>query len=94
MKDPSAVVHEIQMTEKGTTLSSEQNRYIFRVARTANKIEIKRAVEQLFSVSVAAVNTMTYRGKKKRERTMSYGKRADWKRAVVTLAEGSSIDLT
>ncbi len=94
MKDASSIVRDIQVTEKGTRLGETQNKYLFRVARSANKIEIKRAVEQLFGVSVKSVNTMNYSGKKKRERTTRYGKRADWKRAVVTLRKGSNIDLT
>jgi large subunit ribosomal protein L23 len=66
---------------------------LFTVAPDSNKIEIKRAVEQLFDVKVEKVNTMNYEGKKKRQRTMKYGKRPDWKRAVVTLAEDHKIDL-
>jgi len=72
---------------------ADGNKYFFNVARDANKIEIKSAVEKLFGVKVAGVNTMNYSGKKKRMRTARYGKRSDWKRAVVTLAEGSKIDL-
>ena len=55
---------------------------------------IKAAVEDLFGVNVEKVNTMRYLGKRKRERTAKYGKRSDWKRAVVTLKEGEKIDLT
>jgi large subunit ribosomal protein L23 len=56
-------------------------------------VEIKRAVEALFDVSVTKVNTMNYEGKKKRQRTAKFGKRPDWKRAVVTLAADNKIDL-
>jgi large subunit ribosomal protein L23 len=94
MKNPDTILKGIQVTEKGTKLLETQNTYLFRVAPSANKLEIKRAVEQHFHVAVARVNTMTYRGKRKRERTVRYGKRTDWKRAVVTLKEGSKIDLT
>ena len=94
MKDPGSIVKGIQVTEKGTNLRERENKYLFRVDLSANKIEIKRAVETMFNVSVAAVSTMKYLGKKKRERTARYGKRPDWKRAVVTLKEGSKIDLT
>ena len=94
MKEAKSIILELQITEKGTALSERDNKYVFRVARAANKIEIKRAIESLFSVSVTSVNTMNYSGKRKRERTVRYGKRADWKRAVVTLKEGSKIDLT
>jgi large subunit ribosomal protein L23 len=93
MKNPGAVIRSIQLTEKGSELSETQNKYLFKVAPGANKMEIKQAVEDLFNVSVVAVNTMNYRGKRKRERTIRYGKRADWTRAVVTLKEGSRIDL-
>ena len=94
MKDPSAIIKGIQLTEKGTELSDKHNKYLVRVDPAANKLEIKRAVELVFRVSVAAVNTMNYRGKLKRERQSRYGRRSDWKRAVVTLKEGSKIDLT
>jgi large subunit ribosomal protein L23 len=93
MKDPRSIVKELQVTEKGTELGERQNKYLFRVDRAANKIEIRRAVEQLFKVSVTNVNTLRYRGKRKRERTVSYGKRSDWKRAVVTLKRGDKIDV-
>jgi large subunit ribosomal protein L23 len=93
MKRPESIIKEVQVTEKGTELTDKANQYFFRVDRDANKIEIKQAVETLFNVKVRAVNTMRYEGKRKRERSVRYGKRADWKRAVVTLAEGSRIDL-
>ena len=92
MKDSRAVIKRIQVTEKGTHLA-ESRKYLFTVAPDSNKIEIKRAVEQLFDVKVEKVNTMNYEGNKKRQRTMKYGKRPDWKRAVVTLAEDHKIDL-
>ena len=65
-------------------------KYVFEVAKDANKIEIAKAVEELFKVKVADVNVMNYLGKTKRSgRTGQIGRRANWKRAVVTLAEGS-----
>jgi len=93
MKDPKAIIKELQVTEKGTALAESAGKYLFRVEPTANKIEIKRAVEALFKVSVVSVNTMNMLGKRKRERTWKYGKRSDWKRAVVTLKEGERIEL-
>lgn len=93
MKDLNAVIKKLQITEKGTDLKEKHNQYMFEVDKTANKIEIKAAVEQLFNVSVTNVNTMRYSGKKKRERTAKYGKRADWKRAVVTLKQGEQIEV-
>jgi len=93
MKNPGTIIKRIQLTEKGSALSETQRKYFFKVDPAANKLEIKRAVEQLFKVAVAKVNTMHYRGKKKRERQWRYGLRPDWKRAVVTLKEGSKIEL-
>ena len=69
MKNSSDVIKKIVLTEKGTRLSEEQNQYLFRVTKDANKVEIKRAVEELFNVRVMAVNTMRRKGKKKRQRT-------------------------
>ncbi len=93
MKDSRSIIKKIQVTEKGTLLA-EANKYIFEVTPSSNKVEIKRAVESLFDVKVTQVNTMNYIGKKKRQRTAKYGKRSDWKRAVVTLADGNRIDMT
>lgn len=92
MKDIYQVIDKALLTEKGTRLTEEENKYIFRVNPAANKMEIKQAVEEFFKVKVVSVNTMNRQGKKKRERTASAGKTANWKRAVVTLAEGSKID--
>ena len=92
MKDVYDVIQKVLLTEKGTRLSEEENKFIFQVNPAANKAEIKQAVEELFKVKVTAVNTMKRQGKKKRKRTANAGKTADWKRAVVTLAEGSNID--
>lgn len=78
------------VTEKTTALS-EHNQYAFRVARVATKPEIKEAVETLFSVKVTAVNTLNVKGKVKRFRGR-LGKRSDVKKAIVTLAEGESLD--
>lgn len=94
MKDFRLIVEKIQITEKGARLAEKENKYFFLVAPSANKIEIKRAVEKLYKVSVDKVNTVNYGGKLKRERTMTYGSTGDWKRAIVTLAEGSKIELT
>lgn len=85
MKNSADVIKKVLLTEKGTRLAEEQNKYLFRVAREANKVEIKKAVEELFNVRVMAVNTMRRKGKKKRERTAHFGTTAAWKRAVVTV---------
>ena len=94
MKHPDEVISTVLLTEKGMGLTESQNKYVFKVSRSANKLEIKKAVEQLFGVEVTKVNTMNRQGKKKRERSMNYGRTANWKRALVTLKEGESIDLT
>ena len=93
MKSSSELIKQILLTEKGTYLTESENKYQFRVSMNANKIEIKRAIEELFNVRVTAVNTMRRKGKKKRERTASYGTTAAWKRAVVTLHADDSINL-
>lgn len=80
------------ITEKSTVLS-EQNKVVFKVPLTASKPEIKAAVEALFKVKVTAVNTVTTKGKTKMFRGRP-GKRNDVKKAIVTLAEGQSIDVT
>ncbi|MBN8534665.1 MAG: 50S ribosomal protein L23 [Rhizobiales bacterium] len=80
------------ITEKATALS-EQNKVVFKVARDATKPQIKAAVEKLFDVKVEAVNTLVRKGKVKRFRG-SVGRQSDVKRAIVTLAEGQSIDVT
>ena len=80
------------ITEKATVLS-ELNKVVFRVAHDASKDEIAAAVEELFKVNVLKVNTMVTKGKVKRFRGI-VGKRSDVKKAIVTLAEGQSIDVT
>jgi large subunit ribosomal protein L23 len=80
------------VTEKATALT-ERSQVVFKVALEATKPEIKAAVEGLFNVKVLAVNTLVVKGKKKRFRGRE-GQRSDWKKAMVRLAEGQSIDLT
>lgn len=80
------------VTEKATMMS-ENGQYAFRVALDASKPEIKQAVEGLFGVEVLAVNTLLVKGKTKRFKGRP-GKRSDWKKAMVRLVEGQSIDLT
>lgn len=93
MRSPYQLIDRIQFTEKGTRMTETENKYLFRVAMDANKVEIKKAIEDLFGVHVLKVNTMVRKGKRKRERTVRFGKQADWKRAIVTLAEGETIDV-
>jgi large subunit ribosomal protein L23 len=79
------------ITEK-STMASEQNQVVFNVARKASKPEIKAAVEALFGVKVMAVNTLLRKGKTKRFRG-TVGRQSDVKKAIVTLADGQSIDV-
>ncbi len=80
------------ITEK-STLVAEQNKVIFKVPLTATKDQIKVAVESLFKVDVTGVNTMRVKGKTKRFRGV-IGRRSDWKKAIVTLKDGQSVDMT
>jgi large subunit ribosomal protein L23 len=80
------------VTEKGSRLRETGNKYVFSVIADANRIEIKRAVQEIFHVKVKSVKTMVVHGKVKRMGVFQ-GKRPDWKKAIVTLEEGQSIDL-
>ena len=80
------------MTERSTILKEKHNQYIFEVTPRASKPDIRRAVEELFKVDVVSVRTMNVRGKFRRV-GRSEGKRPDWKKAVVTLAQGQKIDV-
>lgn len=86
------IIRSPVITEK-STMVSEHNQVVFRVPMDATKPEIKSAVETLFKVDVTAVNTLIQKGKTKRFRGIA-GRRSDVKKAVVTLAEGNTIDVT
>jgi large subunit ribosomal protein L23 len=86
------VVLAPHITEKAT-MASENNAVVFRVANDATKPQIKAAVEALFNVKVTGVNTIVTKGKTKRWKGEAY-RRSDFKKAIVTLAEGQSIDVT
>ena len=86
------VIVSPHITEKATLLS-EHNAFVFKVSGTASKPQIKAAVEALFNVKVTRVNTLVQKGKVKRWKGKPYT-RSDFKKAVVTLAEGQSIDVT
>jgi large subunit ribosomal protein L23 len=92
MKGPHQTVLKPLLTEKGTRLKEEGNQYLFQVAKTANKIEIKQAIEQLFKVTVLDVRTARVRGKVKRLGRFQ-GRRPDWKKAIATLKAGDVIEL-
>lgn len=79
------------VTEKGVHRASRNNQYAFQIHRDANKLDVKRAVEELFSVKVEKVRTQTRKGKLRRYK-FRYGKTADWKKAIVQLHEDHRID--
>ena len=85
------IVKSLLRTEKGSTLLL-QNKYIFWVDKCANKIQVKKAVEEIYKVGVVSVNTMKVKGKPKRVR-YHLGHTSDWKKAVVTLKQGDTIDI-
>ena len=91
MTPESIIRRPIFLTEKSNTLRQKSNQVVFEVLRGANKIEIKDAVQKMFNVKVKDVNTMVYRGTDRRM-GRGYAKMQNWKKAVVTLAEGENID--
>jgi large subunit ribosomal protein L23 len=89
------IIHKPIITEKMTIQGEKLNRYGFIVDRTANKIQIKKAIEELYGVTVEAVNTMRYDGKNKSRYTKTAlvrGKSQAFKKAIITLIEGDKID--
>lgn len=86
------IIKTLVRTEKSAWLEPER-KYCFKVARNANKIEIKKAVEEIYKVKVEGVNTSLVRGKLKRVR-QEQGRTTSWKKAVVTLQEGHKIEVT
>ena len=91
-EEPRTIVRRAMISEKGTRLREKQNGYLFEVARDSNKIEIKRAIESIFNVKVNSVRTIRVHGKPKRQGRFA-GHRPDWKKALVTLAKGQTIEL-
>jgi len=94
MKSIYEIIERPLITERATLLASakEDPQYVFRVARTANKIEIRRAVEAMFNVKVDKVNTILVKGKLRR-RGRNTGLTPNWKKAFVTLKEGQKIEV-
>jgi large subunit ribosomal protein L23 len=86
------IIRQPVITEKGTDDTADRNAYHFRVPCNANKVEIRQAVETLFKVKVSAVNTMRVGGKTRR-RGYTAGQTPDWKKALVTLREGDTIEI-
>jgi large subunit ribosomal protein L23 len=93
MNEHYDLIQTVQLTEKATLLGEKLNKYVFRVSPRANKIQIKQAIQKLFGKTVVSVNTCNYAGKKKRERRADFGRKAHWKKAIVTLKEGEKIEL-
>ena len=91
MKNVYDVIVRPIITEKATKIKEEQNKIVLRVAPDANKMEIKEAVETIFKVKVEDVATMNFQGKKKRLGVRK-GVRSDWKKAVVTLKAGETVE--
>ena len=87
-----SVIKKPLVTEKSTIARDEENKYLFEVDRGATKIDIRNAVEKIFKVSVVNVHTINVSGKKKRVGRV-VGRRRNWKKAVITLAPGSSIEV-
>ncbi|MBB2909433.1 large subunit ribosomal protein L23 [Streptosporangium becharense] len=90
--DPRDIIIKPVVSEKSYGLIDEHNKYTFLVRKTANKTQVKIAVEKIFGVKVASVNTINRPGKRKRTRS-GYGQRPDTKRAIVSLVEGDRIDI-
>ena len=91
VREAHQIIRRPLITEKGTELKNQANHYLFEVARDANKIEIKRAIESLFRVKVLRVRTISVQGKEKRVGRY-VGRTPNWKKAVATLKEGDSIE--
>jgi large subunit ribosomal protein L23 len=91
-RTPERIIRRpITLTEKSNQLRAKNNQIIFEVDRTANKVQIREAVQKLFNVKVEAVNTMVMRGKDRRM-GRGYAKMQNWKKAIITLKEGDNID--
>ena len=86
------VIRAPRVSEKTARLQEVSNQYVFEIAKTATKADVKAAVEQIFAVKVEAVNVVNVKGKNKSFK-FRQGKRGDWRKAYVKLAEGQSIDV-
>ena len=93
MKAPYSVIMNPVVSEKGTELAEKDNKVMFKVSPLANKIEIRKAIEELYPVKVVKVNILNIAGKKRRWR-YKQGRTSDWKKAIVTLREGDKIEFT
>jgi large subunit ribosomal protein L23 len=89
---PETILVRPIVTEKAETAKASQNKYVFQVVRTANKLEVRKAVERYFHVKVAKVSVLNIAGKPKRMGAFQ-GNRTDWKKAIVTLKPGQKIEM-
>lgn len=92
MGNPRKIIRMPQISEKSTSLRTDQNKYVFKVDMKANKLQIKKAVEELFGVQVEDVTTMVMHGRPKKLGRFE-GRRPDWKKAIVKLKKGQTIEL-
>jgi large subunit ribosomal protein L23 len=93
MKDIYQVIKNVRLSEKASMLQETNNEVVLEVDRRANKHEIKQAVEQLFEKGVVAVRTANYDGKERRKRRSDAGRTSQWKKAIVRLKDGESLEL-
>lgn len=93
MQDLYQVIKTIRLSEKASLLQELNNEYVFKVDKRSNKKDIARAVEKLFGKKVATVRTLNVRGKERRKKQASRGRTASWKKAIVRLKDGETLDL-
>lgn len=91
MKMANDIIYQAIISEKGSVLKDKENRYLFKVHPRANKIEIKKAIESAFDVKIINVKTINMKGKAKKLGRFE-GKRSSWKKAIVKLKEGDTIE--
>jgi large subunit ribosomal protein L23 len=91
MKNQFGLIRKPRITEKVILLKEDNNKVVFEVARESNKIELKKAIESIFKVKVKKISTLNVKGKLKRQ-GKTEGRRADWKKAIITLEEGEKIE--
>jgi large subunit ribosomal protein L23 len=93
MKDIYQVIKNVRLSEKATMLQETNNEITLEVDRSANKVEIKQAVKELLGKTAVSVRTANYDGKERRKRRADAGRTSSWKKAIVRLKEGESLDL-
>ncbi|WAC19531.1 50S ribosomal protein L23 [Luteolibacter sp. SL250] len=93
MKDIYQVIKNVRLSEKATMLQESNNEITLEVDRSANKVEIKQAVKELLGKTAVSVRTANYDGKERRKRRADAGRTSSWKKAIVRLKEGETLDL-